>query len=879
MSVDRLKKHLRKTGLVSVSGLKKRELENLKFKVGQYRTSLSLSDPSRYSKIKFGKKKPIRLTDDQQAIVTADTESHYKIIACAGSGKTTTIICRIKYLIDSGVKPWQIMLTTFNVDAAENMRTRLKELFGFKLNIYCGTIDALAYRFYNAYFKRPDFIGVSEYCTEFLKFLKSDTESSDKLRNKFKYVFFDEFQDCNDVQYEIVKILAKKSWVSVIGDDAQNIYQWRGSNMDFILRFEDYLPMHEITNINIENQLQSDQDDVVDDLSDYSEELFDEMLSAESIESVVTIDNIEVPCKVMTLIKNFRSTPEIVKLANKSIENNSDQIPKQMVAVNKSYDRLPRLNVYTSGDEEAAYTVEYIKRYIYEGKIKPEEIAVLARNNYSIKKVEELLEINNAKMRNPFKVNYVALITDDTRDTKPKILKGHVTLTTIHKSKGLEWDVVFVMSCNDDKFPSETTPIKLQEDRRLFYVAVTRAKRYLNLSFIRNKSVTRFIGELDKSLYRFDDTEDRYFKYSDDRNIKFKNGVTQLIEMLEPRDIKTLREFGFLPEINPITRSVHSSHKYSDYIGTYYLQADYGIYIDRYISRQLGIMVPGSGGLSDSTANRVLHTLKLDKTFYSLYMKYNYNIQRKIDIIKQLCAKSHSGDSVRFLTPVHSDPPYIKDIDDKDRIGLSQLIHMILNKAEEINCQPSQVFITTVSHLPHAFYQEYYDSYERFQSRVSGQIILKDVYRVSLCQNVYDGRRRLLYKDCFDEFNTDLDLYNDINNWCASYANQNLKTKATYIDTDLSICGELDAIILTEYGERIIDFKCSLTSECKLEWVIQLLMYCALHKKKTGQSINRLSIYNPLRGTMTDINIGDWDMHEELLTFMDGIRTERMQQK
>ena len=246
MSVERLKKTLRKTGLVSVSGLRKRELENLKFRVGEYRASLRTDkdNPDRYRKIRFGKNKPINLTNDQHAIVTADKESHYKVIACAGSGKTTTIICRIKYLIDSGVKPWQIMLTTFNVDAAENMKNRLQELFGFKLNIYCGTIDALAYRFYNAYFKRPDFIGVSEYCTEFLKFLKTDSESSLKLRNKFKYVFFDEFQDCNDVQYEIVKILAQKSWVTVIGDDAQNIYQWRGSNMDFILRFEDYLPMH-----------------------------------------------------------------------------------------------------------------------------------------------------------------------------------------------------------------------------------------------------------------------------------------------------------------------------------------------------------------------------------------------------------------------------------------------------------------------------------------------------------------------------------------------------------------------------------------------------------------------------------------------------------
>ena len=866
MSVERLKKTLRKTGLVSVSGLRKRELENLKFRVGEYRASLRTDkdNPDRYRKIRFGKNKPINLTNDQHAIVTADKESHYKVIACAGSGKTTTIICRIKYLIDSGVKPWQIMLTTFNVDAAENMKNRLQELFGFKLNIYCGTIDALAYRFYNAYFRRPDFIGVSEYCTEFLKFLKTDSESSLKLRSKFKYVFFDEFQDCNDVQYEIVKILAQKSWVTVIGDDAQNIYQWRGSNMDFILRFEDYLPMHH------ENSKRLEMSD------EQSEEYLDENHeSIDSKDSSVETEDTNTKCRVMTLIQNFRSTPEIVELANRSIEKNTDQIPKQMVAVNKSYKRLPRVYAYQSADEEAAYTVAYIKRYIYEGKIKPHEIAVLARNNYSIKKVEELLEINNADSKSPLKVNYVALITDDTRDTQPKILKDHVTLTTIHKSKGLEWDIVFVMSCNDDKFPSETTTIKLQEDRRLFYVAVTRAKRYLNFSFVRNKSITRFVGELDRKLYEFDEIDDRYFKYSDDRNIKFKNGVTQLIEMLEPRDIKKLREFGFLPKINPVTRTVHKSHTYSDYIDTYYLQADYGIYIDRYISRQLGIIVPNSGGLSDSTANRVLHTLKLDKKNYALYMKYNYNIQRKIDCLQHMSA----GMIVTNIGPNQADPSYIREVDDFDRQDLMILIAQILSRAEEIECQPSQVFVTTVSHLPHAFYQEYYDSYERYRSRVNGNLLLKDIYRVSLCQNVYDGRRRLLYRDCFDEFNTDIALYEDINDWCMNFATHNVKTKATYIDKDLSICGEMDAIILDRGMERIIDFKCSLTSECKLEWVVQLLMYSALHKKKTGRIINKLSIYNPLRGTMTDIDVGPYDLHDELLIFMDGVRTERMMQK
>lgn len=160
-----LKDQIKSTGLVSYSKLNKKDLQLLKYKIDDYKHSLLQDDDDIY---RYGDiKKTIKLTDEQYNIVVAPKTSHYKVIACAGSGKTTTILCRIKYLIDSGVMPYNIMLTTFNVDAAENMKNKLEQLFGFKLSIYIGTIDALSYRFYNMYFKRNDFIGVSEYCQSF----------------------------------------------------------------------------------------------------------------------------------------------------------------------------------------------------------------------------------------------------------------------------------------------------------------------------------------------------------------------------------------------------------------------------------------------------------------------------------------------------------------------------------------------------------------------------------------------------------------------------------------------------------------------------------------------------------------------------------------
>ncbi len=833
MNIDRLKESIKRTNMASTGGLKKDELVDLKFKIDQYIKNNITSNSGVNYKEFFINNRRINLTDDQAEIVTAPLDSHYKVIACAGSGKTTTIILRIKYLIDKGVKPHEIMLTSFNVDAVENMRAKINDVFGFTPNLYLGTIDALAYRFYNAYFKRDNFVGVSEYCTEFLKFLESNSETSKNLKKKFKYVFFDEFQDCNDIQFNIIKQLSENSKITIIGDDAQNIYQWRGSNIDFIMNFETFIDK----------------------------------------------------CQIKTLLHNFRSTPEIINMANASISKNADHIPKQMMAVNKSHGRLPKIAKYNSEDEQAKYTVAMIARYIA-NDIKQEEIAVLARNNYSIKYVEEEIEkynitVTQTNSKAP-KINYVALISDDTRDTNPKIMKNHITLTTIHKSKGLEWDVVFIISCNDDKFPSETSQIKIQEDRRLFYVSITRAKRYLNISFT-SKALTRFVGELDKSLYSFDKALPQYFVYKDERSIKFKNGVTQLIEMLEPKDIEDMRRLNLIPEIVPFTVTVHGSHKYQEQIDKYYLQTDYGIYIDRYISRQLGIVIPNSGGLIDSVANRVLHTLTVSGPLYSLYMEYNFNIQKKIDqyVInnqESLQDEIDALDIYKFIDLKSTDPPYIKRIDPKCKIEMLKLIQMIVERSLQIFILPSQLFVTPVNYMPLEFQKKFEQSYANFRKDVDGDIIKKDIYNTSLCQNVYDGRRRLLYRDCFEYFDSDQSLYQDINNWVNRYKNHKIITKKYLIHEKLSICGELDMIDLTESAEKIIDFKCSLNSDFKLEWLIQLMMYSALYKYNHKKVVNKLVIYNPLKGTVTEVDLDQikWDKHEKLLEYMDKIRTIKL---
>jgi len=109
--------------------------------------------------------------------------------------------------------------------------------------------------------------------------LKNHAEVLHKYQHKFKYILIDEYQDTNPAQYEIIKLLgAVHENVCVVGDDAQSIYSFRGATIENILQF------------------QKDYDDV----------------------------------KVVKLEQNYRSTQNILTVANEIIAQNKAQLPKKL---------------------------------------------------------------------------------------------------------------------------------------------------------------------------------------------------------------------------------------------------------------------------------------------------------------------------------------------------------------------------------------------------------------------------------------------------------------------------------------------------------------------------------------------------------------------
>lgn len=164
-----------------------------------------------------------------------------------------------------------------------------------------------------------------------------------KYQNRFRFILVDEYQDTNKAQYEIVKMLASAHGnISVVGDDAQSIYRWRGAEIENILKFE----------------------------SDFD------------------------TCKVFKLEQNYRSTKSILALADEVIKNNKRQIKKTLFTDNEPGDKVTLTEVFSDRDEGLA-VVKWILSEVQNRKLNFKDFVILYRTNAQSRVIEDALRTNS----------------------------------------------------------------------------------------------------------------------------------------------------------------------------------------------------------------------------------------------------------------------------------------------------------------------------------------------------------------------------------------------------------------------------------------------------------------------------------------------------
>ena len=294
------------------------------------------------------------------------------VIAGAGSGKTRTLIYRVAYLLEQGIPPERLLLLTFTNKAAREMMRRTGDLLGGDLSgLWGGTFHAIGnrilrqeggrlgysrdftildredarelvqacvdeadidvkatrfpkadvlgevfslaintdrsveqvvaaqYEYFSAltpaiedigrrYAERKRARGVMDFddlLWLWLRLLKEHADLREQYQRRFQFILVDEYQDTNAVQGEVIDLMAERHrQVMVVGDDSQSIYSWRGANFQNILKFPERYP----------------------------------------------------GARLYRIESNYRSTPEILRLANAAIAANVQQFAKALTAVRPS---------------------------------------------------------------------------------------------------------------------------------------------------------------------------------------------------------------------------------------------------------------------------------------------------------------------------------------------------------------------------------------------------------------------------------------------------------------------------------------------------------------------------------------------------------------
>ncbi len=390
---------------------------------------MSLIIPQSHLQIDYARE----LNPQQLAAVTAPPGPAL-VIAGAGSGKTRTLTYRVAFLLEQGIPPDKILLLTFTNKAAGEMMRRVSDLIGRELReLWGGTFHSIGARILRTHaeslgyhrdftildrddakdlikacvadagietkgthFPKPEVLNeifslainthktageildsqysyFSQFAAQiadiseryvkrkratngmdfddllalWLKLLQENADVREMYQRRFQFILVDEYQDTNKLQGDLIDLLAARTKnVTVVGDDAQSIYAWRGANFLNILEFPKRYP----------------------------------------------------GAKVFKIETNYRSTPEILKVANAAIAANVNQFAKELAPARKS-GMKPALVACTDAAQQAAFIAQRVLELHEEGT-SANQIAVLYRSHFHALE----LQLELTKRQIPFSI-------------------------------------------------------------------------------------------------------------------------------------------------------------------------------------------------------------------------------------------------------------------------------------------------------------------------------------------------------------------------------------------------------------------------------------------------------------------------------------------
>ena len=463
----------------------------------------------------------------QQKIVSDDREqTNVLVLAGPGSGKTRVLVHRIAYLIRvKRENPREILVLTYNRHAADEVRSRLRQLIGDDANgVSVFTCHALAMRLVGASFagQSVNTERFDELLVEATKLLngdglsKSDAEAQrEALVQGFRWILVDEYQDIAEREYGLISAVAGRSEddpdsrlsMFAVGDDDQNIYAFAGASVKFIRQFEeDYKakPNFLIENYRSTQNIIEAANSVISGASERMKTGHEIIINAGKkndppggpmadldpvaagrvqILSCLGGERVQAVCAVEELVRLSQLDPDwhwsktaIVARNWKCLEPvrsyaESLNIPVEMA--NEKMTSVWRLR-------EMQNFVEALNRNpseLYNTEMLRQILSEFVQNRWTELIGEGIstlaLELGTGRMPHPDLIEWFAEWAQNVRREQRALL-----LLTAHRAKGLQFDHMVVLG---DDWMRRSSNEDGDAPRRLFYVAMTRARHSLSI--------------------------------------------------------------------------------------------------------------------------------------------------------------------------------------------------------------------------------------------------------------------------------------------------------------------------------------------------------------------------------------------------------------
>jgi len=461
------------------------------------------------------------------------------------------------------IKDYKPSSVLANISQAKNELINSDEYHSFARGQFQQKV-AQVYPVYQNILKENHALDFDDLLFKIVDLFKENQQILEKYQDRFRYILIDEYQDTNRAQYILTKLLAKKyNNICVVGDFSQSIYSWRGADFQNLSKFKD--DFKNVKTFKLSQNYRSTQK-ILDAASSVisknashpilnlwtDNKTGDDLVIFEArnehhegdfiVEQIISMKQRDSGLKYSDFAVLYRTNAQSRILEEVFIHQ---AIPYVLIGGTRFYERKeikdilaylkilsnPKDNVSLKRIEKLGKTrhkkfINFQENANIQGKQTIEILdSVVATVDYlsfydekdeeDRQRLENIKELRSVALEFPIIIDFlenVSLVEQEYMPDNPskndKQKKDAVVLMTLHAAKGLEFPIVFMVGMEEGIFPHSRSLMEkneLEEERRLCYVGITRAKQKLFLTYARkrlffgqrtNNMVSRFIFEL-----------------------------------------------------------------------------------------------------------------------------------------------------------------------------------------------------------------------------------------------------------------------------------------------------------------------------------------------------------------------------------------------